>query len=424
MKLKLHWQILIGMVLGALFGFIMNEINAGNWVVTYIKPFGTIFIRLISMIAVPLVLSSLVVGAASIRDTKKLSRIGSKTIVYYLISTALAISIGLIIANIFNPGKGLDVAVSEQLRSQYSGNVAESLGNSNINMVDQFVNIVPQNPFYSLATERGEMLQIVFFALFLGIALTMIPQEKSNSVVGFFEGLMEALIKIIHIVMKTAPIGVFALISAVVADFGFEILRPLGTYSFVVILALLFHMLVTYPTFLKLFSRVSLKRFFTGISQAQLVAFSSSSSAATLPVTMEVCEKKIGVKEEVTSFVLPLGATINMDGTALYQGVAAMFIAQVYGMDLNFSQQITIVLTATLASIGTAAIPGVGLIMLVIVLQSINVPAEGIALIFGVDRILDMIRTTVNITGDAAVATIIASQENLLTPESELESLS
>lgn len=281
--------------------------------------------------------------------------------------------------------------------------------------------MVPQNPFYSLSTQRGEMIQVVFFALFLGIVLTMISHEKADAVIHFFDGLNDALIRIIEIVMLIAPYGVFALISSVVADFGFEILKPLGKYSFVVVLGLLIHVTVIYSLLLKLFSKISIKRFWKGMTEAQLVAFSSSSSAAALPVNMKVCEKNLGIKEEVTSFVLPLGATINMDGTALYQGIAAIFIAQVYGMDLTLAQQLTIIFTTTLASIGTAAVPGVGMIMLVIVLQSIHVPAEGIALIFGVDRILDMLRTTGNITGDAVTASIIATQENLLIPEDELE---
>lgn len=421
MKIKLHWQILIGMILGAFFGFFANEYGFSQWVTSYIKPIGTIFIRLISMIAVPLVLASLIVGTSSIKDLKKLSRIGTKTIVIYLATTVFAISIGLIVANLLEPGIGLDPAVSQQLKRDYSGNVGRQIAESDINIIDQFVEMVPQNPFYSLSTQRGEMIQVVFFALFLGIVLTMISHEKADAVIHFFDGLNDALIRIIEIVMLIAPYGVFALISSVVADFGFEILKPLGKYSFVVVLGLLIHVTVIYSLLLKLFSKISIKRFWKGMTEAQLVAFSSSSSAAALPVNMKVCEKNLGIKEEVTSFVLPLGATINMDGTALYQGIAAIFIAQVYGMDLTLAQQLTIIFTTTLASIGTAAVPGVGMIMLVIVLQSIHVPAEGIALIFGVDRILDMLRTTGNITGDAVTASIIATQENLLIPEDELE---
>lgn len=420
MKIKLHWQIMIGMIAGAVFGFIANEAGFGSFVVSWIKPIGTIFIRLISMIAVPLVLASLVVGTSSMKDLKKLSRIGTKTIVIYVLTTVLAISIGLFFADVFKPGVGLDQEVTDQLRKDYSGTAGQQIAQSDINLTEQVIGMVPQNPFYSLSTPRGEMIQVVFFALFLGVVLTMISPAKSAPVVNFFDGLNDALIRIIEVVMRLAPYGVFALVAAVIADFGFGILKPLGKYSFVVVLGLFIHLTVVYSIMLKLFSKVPLKRFWNGITEAQLVAFSSSSSAAALPVNMKVCEKKIGIKEEVTSFVLPLGATINMDGTALYQGIAAVFIAQVYGMDLSFSEQLTIVITTTLASIGTAAVPGVGMIMLVIVLQSINVPAEGIALIFGVDRILDMMRTTANITGDAMVASVIASQEDLLMTEEEL----
>lgn len=420
MKMKLHWQILLGMVLGALFGIVMDYFQLGFVVVDYVKPFGTIFIRLITMIAVPLVLASLIVGAASLKDTRKISRIGGKTIFIFILTTAISITIGLGIGNIAQPGKGLDPNVTQQLKEKYSSSVEQKVMNVNVSIIDEIVNIVPQNPFYSLATKRGEMMQVVFFALFLGIVLTQIKQEKALHVINFFDGINLAMIKIIEAVMVVAPIGVFALIASVVADFGFDILIPLGKYSAVVVGGLIAHVFITYGLMVKLFSKVPLKRFFKGMTEAQLLAFSSSSSAATLPVNMKVCETKIGIKEEITSFVLPVGATVNMDGTALYQGVATLFIAQVYGIDLNMGQQLTIILTATLASIGTAAVPGVGMVMLVIVLQSTHVPIEGIALIFGVDRILDMLRTVVNITGDAATASVIASQENLLYTEEEL----
>lgn len=420
MKMKLHWQILLGMVLGALFGIVMDYFQLGFVVVDYVKPFGTIFIRLITMIAVPLVLASLIVGAASLKDTRKISRIGGKTIFIFILTTAISITIGLGIGNIAQPGKGLDPNVTQQLKEKYSSSVEQKVMNVNVSIIDEIVNIVPQNPFYSLATKRGEMMQVVFFALFLGIVLTQIKQEKALHVINFFDGINLAMIKIIEAVMVVAPIGVFALIASVVADFGFDILIPLGKYSAVVVGGLIAHVFITYGLMVKLFSKVPLKRFFKGMTEAQLLAFSSSSSAATLPVNMKVCETKIGIKEEITSFVLPVGATVNMDGTALYQGVATLFIAQVYGIDLNMGQQLTIILTATLASIGTAAVPGVGMVMLVIVLQSTHIPIEGIALIFGVDRILDMLRTVVNITGDAATASVIASQENLLYTEEEL----
>ncbi|MCK6601478.1 MAG: dicarboxylate/amino acid:cation symporter [Bacteroidetes bacterium] len=413
-KLSLHWKILIAMVSGAAAGALLSAAGYAWLVTDYVKPVGSLFIRLISMVAVPLVLASLVVGVASMKDLKKLSRIGTKTFALYLATTAVAITIGLLIANLTGPGKGLDDSVKSQLRTEYSDVVKSKLSDQpQFSVTEQLLDIVPYNPFHSLATERGEMLQIVFFALFLGIALNRIPHEKAEPVVRFFDGLTDATIKIIELVMKAAPYGVFALIAAVIADFGFEILLPLGKYFFVVVAGLVLHVLIVYAPMIAFLSKLTVRKFFKAISEVQLLAFSSSSSAATLPLNMDVCQKKLGIKEEVTGFVLPLGATINMDGTALYQGVAAVFIAQVYGIPLHWSEQLTIILTATLASIGTAAVPGVGMIMLVIVLQSVHIPPEGIALIFGVDRVLDMLRTTVNVTGDAVVASVIATQENL-----------
>lgn len=418
-KIKLHWQILIGMVIGALAGILINELNLQTEIVGWIKPFGTIFIRLITMIAVPLVLASLIVGSSSMKDIRQFSRIGARALFIFLFTTGLAVTIGLTLANLFEPGNAITGQMKEQLSEKYSSTVSEKVANVEVNMVDELVNIVPTNPFFSLSTRRGEMLQVVFFAIFLGITLSMLPKEKSTPVIQFFDGLNQALIRIIELVMKIAPYGVFALIFAVVADFGFEILRPLGSYVFVVVLGLMVQMFVVYGGMLKALTRVPVGKFFKSMTEVQFVAFSTSSSAATLPVTMNVAEKKIGVREEVASFVLPVGATLNMDGTALYQGVAAVFIAQVYGIELNMVQQLTIVLTATLASIGTAAVPGVGMVMLVMILQTLHIPVEGIALIFGVDRILDMLRTMTNVTGDVAVATIIATKEDMMNPMSD-----
>lgn len=413
-SLALHWQIFIGMGLGILAGFIANEAGWSGGVVPWIKPIGTVFIRLITMVAVPLVLASLIVGVASLRDLNKLKRIGTKTFFLYLTTTALAVSIGLMVGNVFQPGAGLDDSMKERLNSQYSSVVSEKMQGTSINFVDMLVDIVPLNPFHSLATERGEMLQVVFFALILGLALNRIDDRLAEPVIRFFDGLTHALIRVIDMIMMLAPIGVFALIAAVIADFGFDILKPLGAYFGTVVSGLGLHLILVYLPLFLLFSKIPLFAFIRNFVKVQLVAFSSSSSAAALPVNMEVCEKDLGMKKEVTSFVLPLGATINMDGTALYQGVAALFIAQVYGIDLGLSDQLVILLTATLASIGTAAVPGVGMIMLIIVLQTVHVPPEGIALIFGIDRILDMMRTTVNVTGDGVVASVVASTENLL----------
>jgi Na+/H+-dicarboxylate symporter len=276
-------------------------------------------------------------------------------------------------------------------------------------VIETLIDIVPQNPVEALA--GGNMLQIIFFAILLGIAVTLIPREKGRPVIAFLDGISEAMIKIVHIVMKLAPLGVLALIAAVVGQFGASILLSLVTYSLVVVAGLAIHMLAVYPSAVRLLAGMRPGFFFRGIRDAQLIAFSTSSSSATLPVTMECAEENLGVSEEVSSFVLPLGSTVNMDGTALYQGVAAVFIAQVYGIPLGFTAQLTIVLMATLASIGAAGVPGVGMITLAMVLEQVGVPLEGIALILGVDRVLDMCRTAVNVTGDASAAVIVAATE-------------
>jgi len=395
----------------------IKSITRESSIATSIKWIGDIFIRLLMMIAVPLVLSSLTVGAASLGDIKKFARIGGKTIAFYLVTTAIAISIGLVIANIIQPGKQIDSSTKERMLSVYSEDITEKIEQvADYDIINMIVNLVPKNPLKALAD--GEMLQIVFFALLLGVVLSLIQKEKSEPVLNFFNGLSEAMIRLVDIIMLIAPLGVFALIAATVSEFGFNILQTLIWYMASVLLGLFIHTVGTYSLIIKLFSKIKVISFFRGMRKAQAIAFSTSSSAATLPVNMECCQENLGVSKSVTSFVLPLGATINMDGTALYQGVAAVFIAQVFGMDLNFAQQLTIVLTATLASIGTAPVPGVGIIMLIIVLKSVGIPEEGIALILGVDRILDMCRTVTNISGDAAVTVAIASTEKeILTPD-------
>jgi Na+/H+-dicarboxylate symporter len=388
----------------------VQDIRKESTLATSIKPLGTIFIRLLNLIAVPLVLASLIVGAASLGDIKRVARIGAKTLSYFLLTTALAISIGLVMANLVEPGKQVSEESRELLMAEYGGEVAAKVSpDLSIDIIDMIVKMVPTNPFSALA--EGEMLQIVFFAVVGGVVLTFVREEKAKPVIQFFDGLSELMIEFVQLVMKIAPYAVFALIAATVSEFGFGIIQTLFWYVGTVLLGLAVHTFVVYPTLLKLFSDMSVTKFFRGIRPAQLVAFSTSSSAATLPVNFECCEKNLGVPKSITSFVLPLGATINMDGTALYQGVAAVFIAQVYGFDLNFTHQLTIVLTATLASIGTAPVPGVGIIMLVIVLKSINVPEEGIALILGVDRFLDMCRTVPNVTGDATGSVIMWATE-------------
>jgi len=413
-RLQLHTKILIGLLVGVIFGVIANQWGFSDIVLNYIKPIGSAFIRLISMVVVPLVFASLLVGTASLNDIRKLGRIGIKTVAYYLCTTIIAISIGLLLANTFRPGAGL----SEDARTNLIQSGGEEAGAQiettlkKPTITDILLNIIPTNPVKSFA--EGKMLQIIFLALTTGICLSLIPTKRSQPVINFFEGVNEVVIKMVHIIMKLAPYGVFALISAVVADFGLGILFILLKYSLVVVVGLILHVTIVYSSAIKLFSKQRVGTFFRGIRPAQLIAFSSASSSATLPVTMECTEKNLGVPGQIASFALPLGATINMDGTALYQGVSAVFIAQVYGMGLTVPQQLTIVLTAVLASIGTAGTPMAGVITLAIVLKSIGVPLEGIALIMGVERILDMCRSVVNVTGDASCAVVVASSEGEL----------
>lgn len=389
------------------------EIKKEKTIATYIKPIGDLFIRLLSFLAIPLVIATLIVGAASLGDIKKLGRIGGKTLLVYIATTIIAISIGVISANLIKPGKKVDEESRNRLLGSYQEESAEKIQHKvDIDaeyVLNYFVNIVPKNPINAIA--NGNMLQIVFFAVIFGITLTLIDKKKSEIVISFFSGIGDVMIKMVTFIMKIAPYGVFALMAATVADFGFSILSTLVWYIGVVILGLILQIFLVYGFLVVIVAKRNPIEFFKGIRNAQVIGFSTSSSAATLPVTLECLENNLGVRKEITGFVLPLGATINMDGTALYQGVAAIFISQVYGLDLSITQQITIILTAVLASIGTAPVPGVGIIMLVMILQSVNIPAEGIALILGVDRILDMMRTVCNISGDAAVTVAIAGTE-------------
>ncbi len=389
------------------------DIQKVKTIATEIKPIGTIFVRLLSFLAIPLVIASLAAGAASLGDIKKVGRIGGKTLGLYIITTVLAITIGLVLANLMKPGEKISPNIRDRIASEYQADISEKIQQElGVDIVDFFVNIVPTNPINAMA--NGNMLQIVFFAVIFGITLTMIDKNKSDHVLRFLDGVSDTMIKMVDLVMKIAPYGVFALISATVAEFGFGILKTLLWYVATVIIGLLVHLLGVYSFVVGSLGKMSPLKFFKGMRDAQVIAFSTSSSAATLPVNFECTERNLGVPKEITSFVLPLGATINMDGTALYQGVAAVFIAQVYGFNLDITQQLTIILTATLASIGTAPVPGVGIIMLVMILKAIHIPADGIALILGVDRILDMCRTVVNITGDATVAVVVARSEGLM----------
>jgi len=419
--MQLHWKIIIGLVLGTIYG-IASAVNGwSDFTSDFISPFGTIFLNLLKLIAVPLVVSSLITGVASLSDTTKLSRIGWKTIALYISTTAVAVSIGLILVNVLQPGSLVPDNFQETLSEEYRNTAAtkQDLANSvqnNRGPLQPLVDMVPSNMF-SAASNNSNMLQIVFISIIFGIALIGIDRKFSQPVLAFLEGINQMIIKLVEMIMYFAPYGVFALIAKTISSVSGDVsqigsmLSALLFYMGVVVLGLFIHMGITYLTILKMFTNMDLKHFFKSMAPVQLLAFSTSSSGATLPVTMKRCEKDLGVSEEISSFVLPLGATINMDGTALYQGVAAVFIAQAIGMDLTFANQFTIVATAVLASIGTAAVPGAGIIMLVIILEAINVPSQGIALILGVDRILDMIRTATNVTGDATIACAMDSLE-------------
>ena len=423
-KIALHWQIIIGLCLGLVYGIISIQNGYGEFTSNWISPFGTIFINLLKLVAMPLVLASLVTGVASLSDVKKLSRIGGKTIAIYLGTTAFAVTIGLLSVNILNPGDKVPDEMQSKLQAMYQKDASKKAISvqkvKDRGPLQPLVDMVPDNLFDSASNNRN-MLQIVFVAIFIGIGLIQIPDKNGRPLKDFFKSLTDVVIKLVDIIMLIAPLGVFALISQTLNKVAgdnpsqvIELLGALGYYMFAVILGLTAHVLIIYTGLIKLFTKMPLQTFYRGIAPAQLLAFSTSSSGATLPVTMERCEDKLGVSEEVSSFVLPLGATINMDGTALYQAVAAVFIAQTLNMSLDLSAQITIVLTTVLASIGTAAVPGAGIVMLVIILESVGVPSEGIAIILGVDRILDMVRTTVNVTGDATISVIIAKSENQL----------
>ncbi len=421
MKMRLHWQIIIGLVTGTLFGIFAAWNHWSGFTQDWIAPFGTIFVNLLKLIAVPLVFSSLVTGIASLADISQLSRMGGKTIGIYLATTAVAITIGLFLVNFFEPGSQMPQEVGIGLQESYQSNVDERAASVEIakerGPLQPLVDIVPTN-IVGAASDNRNMLQVVFFSLLFGIGLMMIKNEGTATLARFISGMNDVVIKIVDFIMLIAPYGVFALMAGTITaiagdDLGtiLQLLKALGFYSFVVVFGLFLHVIIVYGFIIRFFTPHTLKKFFTGIAPAQLVAFSTSSSAATLPVSFECVEENLGVSSEVASFVLPIGATINLDGTALYQGVAAVFIAQVLGIPLDFTAQLTIVLTALLASIGAAPVPGAGLIMLVIVLESIGVPSAGLALILGVDRILDMVRTATNVTGDCAVTALIDASE-------------
>ena len=429
--MALHWKILIGMLSGVLFGVLMLNAD-GSYVVpiikysfsfsgdlfvnNWIKPLGTIFVKLLKLIAIPLILASLIKGISDLKDISKFKTIGSKTIITYIVTTIVAISIGLVLVNVINPGSGISSETVERLTSTYSessgvqSKLAEANNQIQSSPLQFLVDTVPDNAFKAMSN-NSLMLQVIFFTIFLGISMLLIGEEKSKPLKSFFDSLNFVVLKMVDLIMKTAPYAVFALLASVITSSNDpDLLLALLKYSGVVCLGLFF-MLIVYCIAVYFITNSNPLVFLKKISPAQLLAFSTSSSAATLPLTMDRVENHIGVDREVSSFVLPVGATINMDGTSLYQAVAAVFIAQALEFDLTLADQLTIVLTALLASIGSAAVPGAGMVMLVIVLESIGFPSDklaiGLALIFAVDRPLDMCRTVVNVTGDAAVSMIV-----------------
>jgi len=406
------------------YGCLASVAGWSSFTSDWISPFGTIFLRLLLLASVPLVLASLITGVASLSDLQSLSRIGGKAVGIYLATTLVALLIGLGVVNVLRPGTTIPDSLRSQLQETYEADVSEretdAQGAMSRGPLQPLVDLVPQNIFGAASNNRN-MLNVVFVAFLFGVALMMIPRVHAKPMLELFESLNAVVVKIVELVIKVAPIGVFSLMAGTISNVTgsnpteiLQLVGALGLYCVTVLLGLAIHTAVTYSCMVRLFSPLSLRRFFSGIVQSQLVAFSTSSSAAALPVTMKNTKDKFGVSEEVSSFVLPLGATINMDGTALYQAVAAVFIAQTLGVGLDLSLQLTIVFMAMLASIGTAAVPSAGIVMLVIILEAVGVPVEGVALILGVDRILDMCRTATNVTGDAMVAVVVASSEGEL----------
>lgn len=430
-KLALHWKILLGMAAGVLFSLILlstpwgsglttitvkgeeQEITrAGLFIRNWIKPFGNMFINALKLIAVPLILGSLIKGISDLKDISKLSKMGFRTIGMYIATTIIAVSIGLVIVNIVQPGKSISEDTREDLVTSYSADAGSKImaaeEQKEQGPLRALEDLIPNNIF-NAASDNGNMLQVIVFALFFGIGLILIPEAKSKPVKAFFDGFNEVILKLIDLIMLTAPIGVFSLLAALVVESpSTDLFIALAWYAMCVVAGLLL-MIAIYTLLVYLFTKRTPNFFLKGIAPAQLLGFSTSSSAATLPVTMERVEEHLGVEEEVTSFVLPIGATINMDGTSLYQAVAAIFIAQAFGMELDLYAQLGIIVTATLASIGSAAVPGAGMVMLVIVLAQAGIPEAGLALIFAIDRPLDMLRTSVNVTGDAAVSMIVGN---------------
>ena len=411
-KLPLHWKIIMGMVLGVLFGFLMSNYGQfGKDIISdWIKPFGTIFINALKLIAIPLILASLIKGISDLKDISKLSKMGGITITTYLITTVIAVSVGLGVVNIIKPGNSISEDTRIELLNAYQDDADKkreaAAETKKSGPLQPIIDIVPSN-IINAATDNKNMLQIIFFSIMFGISMILIPEKKSKPMKDFFDSLNEVILKIIDLIMSFAPYGVFALLATLIVEAPkLDLLKSLLLYSMTLIIGL-FSLILIYTIAVKLILNKSPNFFFKGILPAQLVAFSTSSSAATLPVTMDRVHNNLNVEKEVSSFVLPIGATINMDGTAVYQAIAAVFIAQTFGLDLSITAQLGIIVTATLASIGAAAVPSAGIIVLVIVLAQAGIPEAGLALIFAVDRPLDMCRTVVNITGDATVSMLV-----------------
>ncbi|MCB0657672.1 MAG: dicarboxylate/amino acid:cation symporter [Saprospiraceae bacterium] len=422
-SLALHWQIMLGLILGIVFGAISVQLGWAPFVKDWIKPFGTIFINCLKVIAVPLILVSLIKGVSDLKDLSKLSQMGVRTVGWYLLTTVTAISIGLVLVNLFKPGHFINESMRETLLQSYGEGAATRIQSAQSTAaqgpLQPLIDIFPDN-MMSAFSDNTKMLQSIVVAILLGIGLILIDQEKARPVKQFFDGLNDLIMKVVDLIMLTAPVGAFALLAALIAEApSFDLIRALLSYSGCVVLGLAILIAGFYPVLVSFLTRIRYRTFWREMLPAQLVAFSTSSSAATLPVTMERVQEHLGVHEDVASFVLPIGATVNMDGTSLYQGVAAVFIAQAMGIQLGLSDQLGILLTATLASIGAAAVPGAGMIMLVIVLGAAGIPEAGLALIMAVDRPLDMLRTVANVTSDASVSVLVANKLKKLNFESD-----
>ena len=419
--MALHTKIILGLILGLILGIVSVFAGIGEYISDLVSPFGTIFVKMLKLVAVPLILVSLVSGISNLRDTSKLSRIGGKTFGIYIMTTVSAIVIALILANTFQPGQYFPEEKTIELKEKYASDASMKISSAKdvegAGPLQMMIDVVPDNFFYSASNNRN-MLQIIFFAVLFGIALVLSSPDKTSSIKKAFDGLNEIIIKIVEIIMEYAPIGVFALLAGLIVDLAGDdpnniitTLTPLLYYALTVIVGLTFMVFIFYPLIIYVKTGITIKKFLKAIFPAQMLAFSTSSSAATLPLTMKRVEKNLNVSDEVTSFVCPLGATIYMDGTSIHQAISAVFIAQAFGQDLTLIDQVAIVLTATLSSIGAAAVPGAGLIMLVIVLGAIGIDPQGLALIIAIDRPLDMLRTVVYVTGDATVASVVASTE-------------